>query len=94
NGCSYGDAPDETGRVADTRRIDYLQQHFQAAHQALQQGVPLAGYYVWSLLDNFEWGFGYTQRFGLVWTDYETQQRLPKDRAYWYSQVIARNAVS
>lgn len=93
NGCSYSDAPDETGRVADTRRIDYLQQHFQAAHQAIQQGVPLAGYYVWSLMDNFEWGFGYTQRFGLVWTEYETQQRLPKDSAYWYSQVIARNAL-
>jgi beta-glucosidase len=54
-------------------------------------GVPLAGYFAWSLMDNFEWGFGYKQRFGIVWVDYETQQRLPKESAYWYRSVIAKN---
>jgi beta-glucosidase len=54
--------------------------------------VPLAGYFVWSLLDNFEWAKGYAQRFGIVWVDYATQQRVPKDSAYWYKQFIAENA--
>ena len=57
----------------------------------MHNGVPLAGYFVWSLMDNFEWAFGYSQRFGIVWVDYETQQRLPKDSALWYQAVIATN---
>ena len=59
----------------------------------MDAGVPLAGYFVWSLLDNFEWDRGYTQRFGIVWVDYTTQARIPKDSALWYSKVIAENAV-
>ncbi|MFQ5576583.1 MAG: GH1 family beta-glucosidase [Anaerolineae bacterium] len=94
NGASYGDGPDPTGRINDQRRITYLRDHFAAAHRALQNGVPLAGYFVWSLLDNFEWAKGYTQRFGIVWVDYKTQQRIPKNSALWYKQVIARNGVS
>ncbi len=93
NGASYGDAPDENGRIADTRRLDFLRGHFAAAHRAIRQGVPLAGYFVWSLMDNFEWGEGYEQRFGLVWVDFTTQERLPKDSALWYRDVIARNGV-
>ncbi len=93
NGCSYSDGPDAAGRVRDARRIAYLQAHFAAAHRALQAGVPLAGYFVWSFLDNFEWARGYDQRFGLVWVDYGTQQRLPKDSALWYRSVIQANAV-
>jgi beta-glucosidase len=94
NGCSFSDEPDEQGRVADSRRQAYLRDHFTAAHRAVQNGVPLAGYFVWSLMDNFEWAKGYTQRFGLVWVDYETQQRIPKDSALWYRQVIAANGLN
>ncbi len=91
NGASFGNGPDATGRVADTRRLNYLRDHFGAARRAMSNGVPLAGYFVWSLLDNFEWAEGYRQRFGIVWVDYETQQRLPKDSALWYRDVIAAN---
>jgi len=91
NGTSFMDGPDESGRIPDSRRISYLRDHFAAAHRAMQNGIPLAGYFVWSLMDNFEWAKGYQQRFGVVWVDYETQQRTPKDSAKWYSGVIADN---
>jgi beta-glucosidase len=94
NGVSYGDGPDETGRVQDERRLTYLRAHFAAAHRAMAAGVPLAGYFVWSLLDNFEWAEGYSQRFGLIWVDYQTQARIPKDSAWWYKKVIAQNGFS
>ena len=93
NGCSYFDTPAPDGRVSDPRRIDFLRAHFQAAHRALEAGVPLAGYFVWSLMDNFEWAHGFRQRFGMVWVDFATQQRIPKDSAYWYRDVIAANAL-
>jgi beta-glucosidase len=91
NGCSYGDGPDAEGRVHDARRTDYLRQHFLAAHRAMLAGVPLDGYFVWSFLDNFEWAKGYQQRFGIVWVDYATQERILKDSALWYKDVIAAN---
>lgn len=91
NGASYGDGPDSTGRVRDERRVAYLREHLAAAHRAIQNGVPLAGYFAWSLLDNFEWARGCAQRFGLIWVDYDTQRRIPKDSALWYKEVIARN---
>lgn len=91
NGASYGEGPDENGRVRDERRISYLKQHFAAAHRAIGNGVPLAGYFVWSFMDNFEWAYGYSQRFGITWVDYETQERIFKDSALWYKQVIAEN---
>lgn len=91
NGASYDDAPGENGEVADLCRLIYLRQHFTAAHQAIKNGVPLAGYFVWSLLDNFEWAHGYLQRFGIVWVDFQTQQRIPKNSALWYRDVIAKN---
>jgi beta-glucosidase len=93
NGAGYSTPPDAAGRVADTHRINYLKTHFAAAQRAIQAGVPLAGYFVWSLLDNFEWAKGYSQRFGLIWVDYPTQQRILKDSALWYARVIAQNAV-
>lgn len=71
----------------------YLHQHLQAAHHALSLGVPLAGYFAWSLMDNFEWDRGYAQRFGLIYVDYASQQRIPKASAAWYRQVIAANAL-
>ena len=93
NGCSYLDEPDEKGRVADTRRIAYLQAHLEAAHRAIQNGVPLTGYLQWSLLDNYEWAEGYSQRFGIVHVDYATQKRTLKDSAFWYRNVIAQNGL-
>lgn len=93
NGASYADAPGADGKVHDTRRRDYLRGHFIKAHEAIATGVPLAGYFVWSLMDNFEWARGYTERFGIVWVDYETQARIPKESARWLQQVIAQNAV-
>jgi beta-glucosidase len=91
NGASYSDGPGKDGRIRDQRRLNYLQEHFAAAHRAIECGVPLAGYFVWSLMDNFEWKKGYAQRYGIVWVDYETQQRIPKDSALWYKQAIAEN---
>jgi beta-glucosidase len=92
NGAAFPDRVVETDagtRVPDADRIDYLNRHFTAAHRAIEQGVPLEGYFVWSLLDNFEWGYGYTKRFGIVRVDYGTQQRIKKDSAYWLQQLIA-----
>ncbi len=91
NGASYGDGPNGAGSVHDERRTAYLQSHFAAAQRALQAGVPLAGYFVWSLMDNFEWALGYSQRFGIIWVDFQTQERLLKDSALWYKSVIAQN---
>ncbi len=93
NGCSYSDAPGSDGRVRDIFRIQYLREHLRVAHKAIEIGIPLAGYFVWSLLDNFEWAHGYSQRFGIVWVDYETQQRIVKDSGDWYAQVIKSNSV-
>jgi beta-glucosidase len=93
NGASYGTGPDASGRVRDEARIQFLREHFLAARRAIDAGVPLGGYFVWSLLDNFEWDRGYTQRFGVVWVDYETQARIPKDSALWYGRVVAENVV-
>jgi beta-glucosidase len=93
NGASYSDGPDGGGRIRDERRLSYLRKHFMAAHRAIECGVPLAGYFVWSLIDNFEWNRGYAQRFGIIWVDYENQRRIPKDSALWYRQVIAENGL-
>jgi beta-glucosidase len=93
NGASYSDRPDAEGRVRDTHRLEYLRAHFAAAQRAIQVGVPVEGYFVWSLMDNFEWAEGYTQRFGLIWVDYQTQKRIFKDSARWYQKVIAENIV-
>jgi beta-glucosidase len=93
NGAAFFDYVDPEGVVHDPERIDYLKCHFRAAHEAISQGVNLRGYFVWSLYDNFEWADGYGQRFGLVFTDYRTQARIPKESARWYREVIAANAV-
>ncbi len=77
------------GRVHDAHRLGYLARHVAAAAEALRAGVPLTGYHVWSLLDNYEWSLGYTRRFGLVHVDFETQRRTPKDSARWYRRLIA-----
>ena len=92
NGASWSDAPGPDGRVRDERRRRFVQEHLRAARRAIAAGVRLEGYFLWSLLDNFEWERGYSQRFGIVWVDYETQQRIPKDSALWYRRVIDANS--
>jgi beta-glucosidase len=94
NGASYSTAPNATGNVPDVKRTDYLHGHLTAVHRAIQDGAPVAGYFAWSLMDNFEWSKGYAQRFGLVWVDFATQQRIVKDSGKWYGQVIARNGLA
>jgi len=89
NGVSFSDKPDRSGTVKDARRIDYLEKHFAYAERAVKNGVPLRGYFVWSLLDNFEWDRGLSQRFGIVWVNYKTGQRIIKDSGYWYKTKIA-----
>jgi beta-glucosidase len=89
NGCSLPDKPNKNGQVEDQQRIKYLKDHISAIKKALRQNIPVKGYFVWSLLDNFEWGLGYSQRFGLVWVDHKTQERILKDSAYWYQRFIS-----
>jgi beta-glucosidase len=90
NGSAFEDTVTH-GRVHDPSRIAYLRDHLAAAHRALADGVDLRGYFAWSLLDNFEWAFGFGKRFGLIRVDYETQTRTPKDSAFWYRDLIAAN---
>ena len=95
NGSAYDDPEPVDGRpVPDPQRSEYLLQHLGAAHDALAAGVPLAGYMAWSLLDNFEWAYGYSKRFGLVHVDYTTLARTPKDSASTYADVIRRGGLS
>lgn len=91
NGMSGTDWVHVDGSVHDAPRIDYLHRHLRGLKRAAEDGVDVAGYFQWSFLDNFEWAKGYSDRFGLVYVDYQTQQRTPKDSAYWYQQVIASN---
>jgi beta-glucosidase len=93
NGAAFNDYADPEGRVHDGERVHFLEEHFRAAHQARAQGVDLIGYFVWSLLDNFEWAEGYSKRFGIVYVDYPTQRRLLKDSAHWYRDVIQRGGL-
>jgi len=88
NGAAYPDQLME-GRVADPERTAYLREHFAQAARALEAGVPLKGYYVWSFLDNFEWAFGYERRFGIVYVDFQTQARIIKDSGRWYQSFLA-----
>jgi beta-glucosidase len=94
NGAAFRDPPAENGRIADDRRRRYLQEHLVAARSAMAAGVPLRGYFAWSLLDNFEWGHGFTKRFGLFRVDFDTFERHAKDSAYFFRDVVAAGAVS
>ena len=89
NGCSRDDTPAADGTVDDPERISYLDGHIRALHEAITTGVDVRGYFVWSLMDNFEWSEGYHQRFGLAYTDFETQARIPKASYAWYRDLIA-----
>ena len=94
NGCAAQDHSDANGFVQDRERVAYLRRHLIAAHDALEAGANLKGYFVWSLMDNFEWTSGYRPRFGIIHVDYDTQKRTPKLSAHWYSDVIAQNGVT
>ena len=93
NGRAVHDYVDPEGNVNDEERVSYLDSHFRAAHTAMEGGVDLRGYMVWSLVDNFEWAEGYSKRFGIVFVDYPTQRRIPKSSARWYAEVIRRNGL-
>ncbi len=93
NGAAF---PDErsNGSVPDPQRISYIERHLGAVAHAIDEGVPVRGYFVWSLLDNFEWAFGYTKRFGIVYVDFETLERVPKESFSWYRDFIAGQRVA
>jgi len=93
NGCAMPDQPDENGFVADWDRINYLRAHLRSLHEAIDQGANVGGYFAWSILDNFEWERGYSRRFGLVRVNYDTLERIPKQSAYWYRDVIQNNGI-
>ncbi len=93
NGAAFDDVRGPDGRIADPGRVAYLRAHLAAVRDAMEAGADVRGYFVWSLLDNFEWAWGYSKRFGVIGVDYETQRRTPKDSARFYASVIAANGV-
>jgi beta-glucosidase len=93
NGAAYPDEIGPDGKVDDPLRIAYLKGHLRSLARAIAAGVPLRGYFAWSLLDNFEWAHGYSKRFGLIYVDYATQRRIPKASAHWYRHMIEANAL-
>jgi beta-glucosidase len=93
NGCCGSDVLTEKGEIHDVDRLNYLREYIRSAHRAIADGVNLKGYFLWTLMDNFEWAEGFTKRFGLYYTDYKTQKRIPKLSAKWYAQVTRANKV-
>jgi beta-glucosidase len=93
NGCGGADEPDAAGAVVDTERVMFLRSHLTHLARATGEGIPVAGSFLWSLMDNFEWSDGFGTRFGLVHVDFESQTRTPKSSADYYREVIRRNAV-
>ncbi|UZQ83209.1 GH1 family beta-glucosidase [Thermoanaerobacter sp. RKWS2] len=93
NGAAFKDEVTEDGRVHDDKRIEYIKEHLKAAAKFIEEGGNLKGYFVWSLMDNFEWAHGYSKRFGIVYVDYETQKRILKDSALWYKEVILDDGI-
>lgn len=94
NGASFHDIVTMEHTVEDMGRKDYLKRHLIAVYHAMEKGVSVAGYFVWSLLDNFEWAFGYGSRFGIVYVDFETQERIIKSSGAWYAKCIRENGVA
>ncbi|MBA2286323.1 MAG: family 1 glycosylhydrolase, partial [Ktedonobacteraceae bacterium] len=90
NGMAFPDTWDGGDMVSDPRRVSYLRSYLTACAEAIEQGVPLRGYFVWSLMDNFEWGEGYSKRFGIVYIDYPTQRRVIKESGHWYAALISQ----
>lgn len=94
SGCAYNDGPDSSGVIRDQRRIDYHAQHLAALARAIAEGADVRGYHAWSLLDNFEWAEGYSQRFGVTYVDFKTEKRTLKESGKWYGTVAEKNAIS
>ncbi|MCX7593059.1 MAG: GH1 family beta-glucosidase [Fischerella sp.] len=93
NGCAAEDEVTVNGEIIDTDRIMYLRQYLKSAHRAISEGYPLQGYFLWSFMDNFEWAWGYSRRFGIIYVDYNTQQRIPKASFAWYAESIRQNSI-
>jgi beta-glucosidase len=93
NGAAFDDYVDQQGEVRDPERIEYLDGHLRAVRDAISAGGDVRGYFVWSLMDNFEWAFGYSKRFGVIWVDYATGKRVPKHSFAWYRDVVAANGL-
>jgi beta-glucosidase len=93
NGAAYADGPGPDGSVQDTGRCAYIKAHLRACLAAIDAGVPLDGYFLWSLLDNFEWALGKSKRFGIIWVDYETQERIIKASGHMYSRIVRQNGM-
>ena len=94
NGCAINDEPDASGVVNDQRRVDYLRAHLTELSEAIKLGAPVKAYFAWSLLDNYEWAEGYSQRFGIIHVDYQTQKRTIKASGYEYKKIVATNSVT
>ena len=93
NGCGYDHEPVVQGEVIDTHRREFVRGYLKEVLRAIQDGVPIEGYFLWSFLDNYEWEDGYTRRFGIVHTDYQTLERTPKLSAHWYANVMRENRI-
>jgi beta-glucosidase len=94
NGCSSDDVVTAEGMVLDTDRVMFLRNYLSQLQRGVSEGVPVHGYFLWSLLDNFEWADGYSKRFGIVYVDFKTQRRTPKLSAEFYKATIAKNTVA
>jgi beta-glucosidase len=88
NGAAFDDTVDGNGNVTDDRRIGYLKRYLAQVARAIQEGARIKGYFVWTLMDNFEWAYGFSKRFGIVYTDYDTQERVIKKSGSWYAEVV------
>jgi beta-glucosidase len=93
NGCGANDEVAADGTVSDSDRVMYLRNSMLHLQRATAEGVPVKGNFIWSMMDNFEWGDGYGRRFGIVYVDFATQKRVPKLSAAWFREAAARNAV-
>ena len=93
NGAAFVDRVSADGEVDDPARVSYIKRHLEQVHRAIEAGIPVKGYFAWSLMDNFEWGFGYSKRFGLIHVDYKTQKRTFKSSAKWYQGTVQRSAI-
>ncbi|MBA7634168.1 Beta-glucosidase A [subsurface metagenome] len=93
NGAAFDDTLSEEKQIKDVERINYIKSHLIKIAELNQQGADIRGYYLWSLMDNFEWAYGYSKRFGIVYVDYKTQERILKDSALWYKDVIKNRTI-
>jgi beta-glucosidase len=93
NGCSYGEGPGADGKVNDQRRVGFLRRYIAEVGHAMKDGADVRGYFLWTFTDNFEWAEGFQQRFGIVYCDFKTQQRIVKESGHWYSRLARTGAL-